>query len=93
MGDLNKPVLIAKVWPGLSFRVLIQVQMRKMFESICNFVQYLYLIMHFRYEVNVCCKYFTFSIMSFFGYQSFAQLRVVQTSHSGVTAVHSGKDR
>ncbi len=36
-----------------------------------------------------CCKYFIFSIMSFFGYQSFAQSRVVQTSHRGVTAVHS----
>ena len=42
---------------------------------------------------NICCKYFTFSIMSFFGYQSFAQLRVAQTSHRGVTAVQSAKDR
>jgi hypothetical protein len=40
-----------------------------------------------------CCKYFIFSIMSFFGYQSFAQPTVVQTSHRGVTAVHSAKDR
>jgi hypothetical protein len=40
-----------------------------------------------------CCKYFIFSIMSFFGYQSFAQLRAVQTSHRSVTAIHSAKDR
>ncbi len=31
--------------------------------------------------------------MSFFRYQSFAQSRVAQTSHKGVTAVHSAKDR
>jgi hypothetical protein len=40
-----------------------------------------------------CCKYLIFSIMSYFGYQSFAQLRVAQTSHKGVTAAHSAKDR
>jgi hypothetical protein len=42
-------------------------------------------------SLDECCKYFIFSIMSFFGYQSFAQPRVVQTSHRGVTAVHSAK--
>jgi hypothetical protein len=42
--------------------------------------------------MHSCCKYFTFSIMSFFGYQSFAQLRVAQTSHNSVTTVHSAKD-
>jgi hypothetical protein len=31
--------------------------------------------------------------MSFFRYQSFAQLRVVQASHSHVTAVHLPNDR
>jgi hypothetical protein len=30
--------------------------------------------------------------MSFFGYQSFAQPRVAQMSHSSVTTVHSVKD-
>ncbi len=35
----------------------------------------------------------SYSIMSFLGYQSFAQSRVAQTSHRGVTAVHSAKDR
>ncbi len=39
------------------------------------------------------CKYFIFSIMSFFGYQSFAQRRVAQMSHKGVMAAHSAKDR
>jgi hypothetical protein len=43
--------------------------------------------------INECCKYFIFTIMSFFGYQSFAQLRDVQTSNRSVTAVHSAKDR
>jgi hypothetical protein len=43
--------------------------------------------------INECFKYFIFSIMSFFGYQSFALPRAVQTSHRSVTAVHSAKDR
>jgi len=40
-----------------------------------------------------CCKYFIFSIISFFGYQTFAQPRIVQTSLQGATAVHSAKDQ
>ncbi len=34
-----------------------------------------------------------FQSCHFLGYQSFAQSRVAQTSHKGVTTVHSVKDR